>query len=90
MFSVFSAFPFFFFSSSLKETCMENEGSAWQSGGENSFMFVEGDSGGVKRVYVCVQPGVGGGLHVQVYCIDVRHENLLSHDSACMQHPGFK
>lgn len=39
---------------------------------------------GAKRVHVCAAGGGrrGGGLHVKVYCIDVKHE-FLSHMAVC-------
>lgn len=38
-------------------------------------LFLRRDGGRVCRVCVCVAGGgrQGGGLHVQVYCIDVKH-----------------
>lgn len=50
-------------------TCVKTEELAWQSRREYDFMESEG--------CMCVQQEVGGGLHVQVYCIDVKHSFLF-------------
>lgn len=51
---------------------------------ESTILCLWRDSGGARRecVCVCVQQGVGGGLHVQVSCVDVKHE-FLSHMAVC-------